>query len=91
MMVVVSDPILEAGGRPGWLNAPDETLGGHQTERVVDRLERDGADLGPDRLGYAIDRDVGMTRDRPEDSQTLGRNLDSALPKQVGGLVRHGP
>jgi hypothetical protein len=89
MVVVVADPILEASRRPGGLNAADEAFGDEDAEGVVHRLERDGADLGPDNLGHAVGRDVGLTRDRPQDSQSLGRNLDTALPKEVGRVSVH--
>ena len=72
MMVVVADAILEARRRPGGLNAPDEALGDQDAEGVVHRLERDGTDLGPDDLGHAVGRDVGLTRDRPQHRQTAG-------------------
>jgi len=59
MVMVVAYPILEARRRPGWLNAPDQTLSNQDGQRVVDRLERDGPDFGPDRLGHYLRRDVG--------------------------------
>jgi hypothetical protein len=89
MVVVVADPILEASRRPGGLNATDEAFGDQDAEGVVHRLERDGADLGPDDLGHAISRDVGLTRHRPQDSQSLGRDLDTALPKEVSRVSVH--
>ena len=89
MVVVVADPILEASRRPGGLDAPDETLGDQDAEGVVHRLERDGADLGPDDLGHAVGRDVGLTRDGPQDSQSLGRDLNAALPKKVSRADVH--
>jgi len=63
MVVVVADAILETSGRPCGLNAPDEAFGDQQTQCVVHRLERDGADLDSDDLGHAVGRDVGLTRD----------------------------
>jgi hypothetical protein len=68
MMVVVAHPILEASRRAGGLNAPDQPLCDQDAERVVHRLERDGADLGPHGLAYGIGCDVGLTRDGPQDS-----------------------
>ena len=61
----------------GGLNAPDETLGDQDAEGVVHRLERDGTDLGPDSLGHRVGRDVGLTRYCLQDSQSLGRDLNS--------------
>src|SRR5688572_18030627 len=71
MVVVVGDSILEASGRSRGLNAPEKTLGDQHTEGVVHRLERDSTDLGPDRLGHGVSGDVGSTRDRSQDSQSL--------------------
>jgi hypothetical protein len=68
MMVVVTHPILEASRRAGGLNAPDQPLGNQDAERVVHRLERDGADLGPHGLANAVGCDVGLTRDGPQHS-----------------------
>jgi hypothetical protein len=89
MVVVVADPILESGRRSGGPNAPDQALGDQNAEGVVHRLERDGTDLGPDDLGHGVGRDVGLTRYRPQDSQSLGRHLDAALPKEVGRVGGH--
>ena len=33
---------------------------------------------------------MGLARDRPQDRQALGRDLDAVLTKQVGGIGRHG-
>jgi hypothetical protein len=81
MVVVVADPILEASRRSGGLNAPDETLGDQDGERVVHRLQRDSTNLGPDGLGHGVSRDVGLTRHRVQDSQSLGRHLNTVLSK----------
>jgi len=89
MVVVVADAILEAGRRPGGLNAPDEAGGDQDPERVVHRLERDRPDLGPDDHGRFVGRGMRPTRDRSEDRQSLGRDLDTALPKEVSGGNGH--
>jgi hypothetical protein len=89
MVVVVADPILEASRCPGGLNAPEKAFGDQDAESVVHRLERDGTDLGPDSLGHGVGRDVGLTRYRPQNSQSLGRHLDTALPKAVSRVSGH--
>jgi hypothetical protein len=89
MVVVVADPILEASRRAGGLNAPDKSPGDQHAESVVHRLERNGADLGPDGLGHGVGRYVGLTRYSPQDTQSLRRYLDSALPKDVSRIVGH--
>jgi hypothetical protein len=68
MVVVVADAILETSRGTGRLNAPDEPLGDQDTQRVVDRLKRDGADLSPDDLRDRVGRDVRLTRHGTEDS-----------------------
>ena len=89
MVVVVADPILEARRCPGGLNAPEEAFGDQDAERVIHRLERYGTDLGLDDLGHAVGRDVGPTGDCPQDSQSLGSNLNTALPKEVRRVCGH--
>jgi hypothetical protein len=58
--VVVADPILEASRGSGRLNAPEQPFGYQDAKRVVHRLERDGADFGPDGFGHRIRRDVRL-------------------------------
>jgi hypothetical protein len=89
MMMVVADPILEASRRSGGLNATDQAFGDQDAEGVVHRLQRDGTDLRPDGLGHGIGRDVWRIRDRPQDSQSLGSNLNAALPKEIGRFSSH--
>jgi hypothetical protein len=51
---------------------------------------RDDADLGPDGLGHAIGRDVGLSLYRAQDSQSLSRHLNTTLSKEVGRVRDHG-
>ena len=52
--------------------------------------ERDGAtDLSPDHLGPGVGRDMGLPRYRPQDSQSLRRHLNTALPKEVCRVDGH--
>ena len=83
MVMVVTDPVFEARRRPGGLNAPDQALGDQQAKRVVHRLQRDGADFGPDDLGYGVGGDVRLTGYRSQHRQALCGDLDTALPKDV--------
>jgi hypothetical protein len=91
MVVVVANPILEPSRRPGGLNTPDQALGDQETKGVVHRLERDGTDLGSDDLGHTVGRDVGLTRHCPEDSQSLGGDLNTALTEEVYRVGDHVP
>lgn len=89
MVVVVADTIFEAGRRTGRLDAPEDPFGDQQAERVVHRLQRDRADLGPDGLGNRVGGDVRLPRDGPQDSQPLGCDLNTELAKEIG-VIRHG-
>ena len=89
MVMVVADPILVPGRRSGRLNAPDQPLGDEDAKGVIDRLKRDGPDLGPDDLGHAVGCDVGLAGYRPQNSQSLSRHLDTALPKKVNRVSGH--
>ncbi len=88
-MVIVIDPVLVEGGRPGGLNTPDESLLGQHTECVVHRLTRDGSDLSFSDLGHTIGRDVRLPRNRPQHGQALSSDLDVVLAKKVGGAEGH--
>jgi hypothetical protein len=94
MVVVVTDPILVTGRRPGGLDASDEALVGQDPEGVEHRLARNGTDVGPYDLGDVDRRAVRSTGHRPQDCQTLGRDLDTVLAKKVswsdGRLQGHG-
>src|SRR3954453_13676265 len=93
-MVVVANPVLVAGRRPGRLDAPEEALVGESREGVVHRLTRDGSDLGAydrvDVVRCAV-RSVGH---RPQNSKTLGRHLQAVPAEQRtvvhGRLPGHG-
>ena len=89
MVVVVADPILEASRRSGGLNAPDEIFGDQHAEGVVHRLKRYGTDLSPDDLGHRVGCDVGLTRYRPKDRQSLRRDLNAALTKKLSRIGVH--
>ena len=87
--MIVANAILESSRGSGGLNAPDKAFGGKYAEGVVDRLERDGADLGLDGLGDAVSRNVRLTRHRPQDSQSLGGDLNTALTKEGNRVLSH--
>jgi hypothetical protein len=89
MMVIVADAILESRRRTSGLNPTNQALGDQHAECVVDRLKRDGADLGPHRLGNGIGSDVRPPRDGAQNSQSLRRHLDTALSKEVCRVGRH--
>ena len=89
MMMVVADPILESCRRSGRLDAADQPLGDQQAEGVVDRLQGDGADLGPDGLGDAIGGDMGLTGHGTQDRNPLRGHLDAAFTQEDCRICRH--
>jgi hypothetical protein len=89
MVMVVTDTIFEARRRARRLDAPDEPFGGQQIERVVDRLQRDRANLGPHGVSHTPRRGVRLIRDGPQHGQALGRDLNAVLAKEIGGVGRH--
>ena len=89
MMVIVSNPTLEASRGSGRLYAPNQPFGDQNSERVVHRLERNRPDFGPDQFGHSVGRDVGLARDRAEDGQSLGCDLDAVVSKEIGGVSGH--
>jgi hypothetical protein len=52
-------------------------------------LQRDCADLGANGFGDRVGRDVGLSRNRPHHSQSLGRDLNPVLPQQFAGVPWH--
>ncbi len=89
MVVVVADPILEARGGPGRLNAPEKAFGDEDAERIVHRLQGDGPDLGPDGVGHAVRGDVRLACDDAQDGQSLGGDLNAMLTKQSRRVREH--
>jgi len=48
-----------------------------------------GADLGPDRLGHGVGRDVGLSRHRAQDRQALRRHLETVLSEEISRCEGH--
>ena len=71
------------------MNAPNQAFGDQDAKRVVHRLERNRADLGPDGFGHGVGCDVGLTRYNPQDGQSLGGDLNAASTKEIGGIDCH--
>jgi hypothetical protein len=89
VVVVVADPILEASRRSSGLNAPDQSLGDEEAQCVVHRLQGNGTDLGPDDLGHGLSRDVRLPRDRAQDGQPLGGDLNTTFTKKTCRIGNH--
>ena len=86
MVMVVADTVLEASRRSRRLNATNQTLRDEQGQRVVDRLQRDGADFRAHDVGHGIGGDVWLRRHRAEHSQSLRRDLNATLTEKFGRL-----
>ena len=89
VMVVVADAGFEAGRRTCWLDATEDALANEQRERVVDRLKRDCADLGPDHRRYDVRCGMRMCRDRAQDRDALRGDLDAVKTKEISRIVGH--
>jgi len=90
-MVVVTHAIFEPRGRAGRLDPANQALGGEQRERVVDRLERDRADLAPHRVGDGVGGDVRRRGDGAQHREPLGGDVNGALAQErsrVGGHAK---
>lgn len=84
VMVVVIDPDLIASRRTRRLDAPDEVIFGQDAQRVIDRLTRDGADVGPYQLLYVLRGPVRPAGHSSHDGQSLSGHLNASLPEHVG-------
>jgi hypothetical protein len=89
MVMIVANPIFEEGRRSGRLNAPDQPFGRQKRQRVVYRLQRDGADLSPDHFSDGLSRTVRSPRDRAQHGQPLRGDVDAAPTKKVGCIGGH--
>lgn len=86
MVVIVADPILVERGRSGGLDAPDEALLSQSSKGVVNRLPRDGAEIGANVFGEGVRRAMGPTRHRPQHGQALGRNGHAVFAKELSRI-----
>lgn len=88
-MVVVPSVGIEARSARAEVELTELTQGNQLVERLVNRLERDGGQLGPHygihRLGRGVDEGLGQGR---EDPLTLRGHLQAAPTKQVTELGR---
>ena len=58
-------------------------------QRVINRLERDGADLVAHDLGDAIRRDVRLASDGAQHGEALRGDLNAAVAKEAGVVRGH--
>ena len=81
--MVVVDPVLVTSRRTRRLDTPNQPLLGQGAESVVHRLTRNSTDLAPHDLLNVVRRAMRSTRHRPQDSQTLSRNLNTVLAEKT--------
>jgi hypothetical protein len=89
VVMIIADAIFKSGRQPRGLNAADEALGHQHAERIIDRLQRDSADFGPDELGNAVGSDMWLACHHAHDRQSLSRHLDAVFAKQGSGITDH--
>lgn len=80
--MVVADPILVQSRGPYGLNSLDQSVLDEKTQSVVHGLPRDRADVAFHRLGDMIRSAMGLVGDRPQDSKTLWRDVQTAITKE---------
>lgn len=89
MVMIVADAILETGWGTRWLNPPDEPLLGKQSQRVVHRLSRNGADLRTNFFGDVIRRRMGFARNGTQHGDSLCRDLQTMFSKKMSVITGH--
>ena len=87
--MVVAGPGLEAGGRSGRLNSPEESRLGEGVEPVVDRLMGDRSESPIRRRLNCIGGAVGVGRDGLENGHALRGHLEAVVAKELGGVSGH--
>jgi len=89
MVVVIADPTLEPRRRSCGLNAPNQAFADQDAERVVHRLQRNGADFGSHSVRDRVGGDVRLTRYGAQNGQSLRRHLNTTLAKERGWVNLH--
>ena len=89
VVVVVSDPGLETGGRPRGLDPANESGADQGAETVVDGLERDRAQFRPHGLGHIVGGHVGPSGDHAQHGNPLRRHMDTAVAQLLSMADGH--
>jgi len=89
VVVVVADAILVAGRGTGGLDATDQAFGDEHAQRVIDRLQRDGADFRSNHVRDAVGGDVRRGRHGAQDGEPLRGDLDAVFTKESGRVRNH--
>ncbi len=88
MVMIVAHPILVTRQRPGRLNAPNEALFYKQSERIVNCLTRNDANVGASFLRDHIGSPMRPNRDCPQNRQALGGYGKATFSQKFGGITQ---
>ena len=86
VVVVVADPILIERRRPCRLDASEDALFDQGPKGVVHGLSGDHVNLGANFLRDGVCRGVGSTGQCAQHRQTLGRDGQAVLSKDLSGV-----
>lgn len=90
MVMVVADPGLVAGHRPGWLDLANESGLGERAEDVVDRLMGDVGQALADRADDLVGVGVGMVDQGVEHGKSLAGHPQADTAEQLVGFSGSG-
>ncbi len=87
MVMVVVNPTLVASRGARRLDPPDEAFVGQGAQCVVDRLTRDGPDLGPHEVFDLVRRCMRPACHHAQNGQTLRCHLNTVLTEYVSRVL----
>ena len=82
VVVVIADPALVATRRARRLDPADQVLVDEDAERVIDRLPRDGAELGAHDVAQLVGCGMWVLRNGAHDRESLSGDLDAVLAQE---------
>ncbi len=89
MVVIVPHACFIERRRPNGLNTPDQSLVDEKAQCVVDRLARNGSNVGLGCLGHIIGGAVGLVSYGAQDCKSLGGDMEAVRPEHVGEVDVH--
>ena len=89
VVVVVADPTLVATCRARRLDAANQVLVDQNAERVIDRLPRDGAELGAHDVAQLVGCGMWVLRNDAHDRESLSGDLDAVLAQEFCCWFEH--
>lgn len=90
MMMIVAHAIFIQRRRSRRLNPPQNPLLGKHSQRIINRLTRDGPQLGSNVFNDSIRRTMRLPTHRPHHSQTLSRHLHIMFAEYLRRVMNHG-